>query len=213
MLDTLLRQPEVRAYLGAFPREDWTRCVVATLKLGIRWVKQSGISTGSVQELEERVDGAEEGESMGVLKQKMISLKRDLETMSRDLSGFDGNVGEAEYEDRPRKPTSKPVPKRDKSDTSLKKPSQSRIYVPQAKLTAPSLDTESQFQLPKGIKSMRNIDLSSVFEPRTNESLVSHISEQTSGRAHTDPAEVESQTGFMALADEFLGSPLVQRFL
>lgn len=182
--------------------------MVATLKIGIRWAKQTGISTGNVQELEERLGGAEEGESMGALKQKMMSLKRELETMSRDLSGFDGNAGEGKgkYEDRPRKPSSKVISRRDKSDTSLKKPVQSRISVPQVKSAL-----NSEFHLPKAIQTMRNLDLQRVLEPRTNESLVSHISEQTSDRE--PPDRVERQTGFMELADEFLGSPLVQRFL
>jgi hypothetical protein len=213
MLDTLLRYPEVKSYLNAYPREDWMRCVVATVRLGIRWTKQSGLRSGNVKDLEERVDGGEEGESMGALRQKMTSLKKELETMSRDLSGFDGNEGKGDYEDRPRKITPKSLPKRDKLCNSLKKSPQNRIYVPQTKLTHPTSEEDQQFQLPKALRSLRNLDLSSLLEPRTNETLVSHISEQTSGRIYTESAETESESGFLKLADEFLESPLVRRFL
>ena len=212
MLESLLRNGEVKSYLSSYPREDWTRCIAATLILGIRWVRKTAASTGDVDDLERLVERVEEGETMSALKQKMMTLKRELETMSQDLSGFEGrgSVGKTDYENRPRKFSTRFVSKRDKTDSPSKNPTKRQINIPQVKSSLP-LSKPEETELLSSSRPLFSLDLTTVLEPRTNPSMVSQVAYQASGRSHTESEETEE--GFIFLADGFLESPLVRKFL
>lgn len=199
MLESLLKSPEIRDYLSNFPRSDWFQCLEVTLKVGIREIRTA---TDSGLRLDQVVKRAKaQGTVVPSLREKMTSLRQELDGLRRDLGeetgarrhASPGKGGNRRIRTKS-KPTKKTLSRQLQMIESAMSSATARTSTPQL-LKSPDLPYSDTATFPSHRVSLR------LKEPRTNPDMLSSLS--------SEPDYSDTFSPVLAIADEFLSNPLV----
>ena len=199
MLESLLKSAEIRDYLSNFPRSDWSQCLEVTLRVGIREIRTAADSGLRLDQVVKRLKA--QGAVVPSLKEKMTSLRQELDGLRRDLgeeTGARRHASPAKGGNRrirtKSKPTKKTLSRQLQMIESAMSSATARTSTPQL-LKSPDLPYSDTAALWSNRVSLR------LKEPRTNPDMLSSLS--------SEPDYSDTFSPVLAIADEFLSNPLV----
>jgi hypothetical protein len=201
MLESLLKSAEIRDYLSNFPRSDWFQCIEATLRVGIREIRTATDSGLRLDQVVKRLKA--QGTVVPSLKEKMTTLRQELDGLRRDLgeeTGARRHASPVKGGNRRIRTKSKP----------MKKTLSRQLQMIESAMSSATARTSTPPQLLKSPDLPYSSDTATLWsnrvslrlkEPRTNPDMLSSLS--------SEPDYSDTFSPVLAIADEFLNNPLV----